>query len=118
MWIMVMFDLPVMTKKQRKAANKYRRFLQGNGFSMLQFSVYMRWCISPKSTEAVINNVSAHVPAEGLVRIIRLTDEQWSRTQAFFGKKEVDPGGKPTQLVLFSQTPDPKTPGNPAVLGP
>lgn len=113
-----MFDLPVKTKKQRKAANKYRRFLHGNGFSMIQLSVYMRWCISPKSTEAVIRHVSAHVPPEGLVRVIRLTDEQWSRTQAFFGKKSLDPGGKPSQLVLFPTTSGPETAGFPAVSGP
>lgn len=117
MWIMVMFDLPVKTKRQRKAANKYRRFLQGHGFSMIQLSVYMRWCVSPKSTDAVISAVRAQIPPEGLVRILRLTDEQWSRTVAFFGKKEVEPGRKPPQLVLFSETTHPETPGNPGVSG-
>ncbi len=117
MWVMVMFDLPVKTKAQRKRANKYRTFLQGNGFSMLQLSIYMRWCITPKSTDAVINSVAAHVPPDGLVRILRLTDEQWSRSQAFFGKKEVDAGGKPAQLLLFSQTAQPEIPGKPAISG-
>lgn len=117
MWIMVLFDLPVKTKSQRKAANKYRRFLQGNGFAMLQLSVYIRWCITPKSTDAVITTVRDRIPPEGLVRIIRLTDEQWSKTIAFFGKKEVEAGTKPSQLVLFPQTSHPETPGKPADSG-
>ena len=44
MWLMVIFDLPVGTKKQRHAATKFRNFLLDQGFSMSQFSVYLRFC--------------------------------------------------------------------------
>lgn len=44
MWVMVIFDLPVQTKAQRRAATKFRNFLLDEGFSMSQFSVYMRFC--------------------------------------------------------------------------
>ena len=39
MWLYVMFDLPVETKAQRKAAAGFRKDLLKDGFSMHQFSV-------------------------------------------------------------------------------
>ncbi|WP_197387472.1 CRISPR-associated endonuclease Cas2 [Ralstonia pseudosolanacearum] len=44
MWLLTMFDLPVGTKAERKAATSFRHFLQDQGFEMAQFSVYMRFC--------------------------------------------------------------------------
>lgn len=41
-WILVAFDLPVLSKKQRKAATGFRQWLLDDGFHMLQFSVYAR----------------------------------------------------------------------------
>ena len=44
MWLVVLFDLPVGTKKERKAANRFREKLRDLGFEMSQFSVYLRFC--------------------------------------------------------------------------
>ena len=49
MWLFVLFDLPVETKKERKAAADFRKALLKDGFSMLQFSVYNRHCASDES---------------------------------------------------------------------
>src|SRR5690606_17027170 len=40
MWMMAMFDLPVLTKPERKRAADFRKFLLDQGFEMVQFSVY------------------------------------------------------------------------------
>ena len=44
MWMMVLFDLPVLTKRERKDASDFRKFLLDQGFEMCQLSVYMRFC--------------------------------------------------------------------------
>lgn len=44
MWLLVMFDLPVDTKANRKAANDFRHRLLDFGFERCQFSVYLRFC--------------------------------------------------------------------------
>jgi CRISPR-associated protein Cas2 len=46
MWMVVMFDLPVVEKAERKAATAFRNTLLDQGFEMSQFSVYMRFCTS------------------------------------------------------------------------
>lgn len=48
MWLFVFFDLPVSTKKEMKAAALFRKNLEKDGFSMMQFSVYIRHCASRK----------------------------------------------------------------------
>ena len=39
MRVMVFFDLPVKTKKDRKAYTDFRKFLIKDGFIMVQYSV-------------------------------------------------------------------------------
>ena len=41
MWVLVFFDLPTETKRDKKAAMKFRKDLQRDGFSMFQFSIYI-----------------------------------------------------------------------------
>jgi len=40
MWLLVMFDLPVTQKEERKEAADFRNYLLDLGFEMAQFSVY------------------------------------------------------------------------------
>jgi CRISPR-associated protein Cas2 len=44
LWLFVLFDLPVGTKDERRAASRFRNFLKDDGYMMLQFSVYARVC--------------------------------------------------------------------------
>ena len=46
MWLFVFFDLPTNTKKERKDAAHFRKALEKDGFSMMQYSVYIRQCPS------------------------------------------------------------------------
>jgi CRISPR-associated protein Cas2 len=101
MWILVFFDLPVLTREQRRAATKFREMLLGIGFSRVQFSVYARWCVTDKSTESVMRRVRGGMPDDGMVRILKLTDDRWARSVCLVGINEVKPEAKPPQLVLF-----------------
>ena len=42
MWLIILYDLPTETAEQRKKAAKFHKDLQSLGFSMFQFSVYIR----------------------------------------------------------------------------
>ena len=42
MWVMVFYDLPTETKKDRKMAAKFRKDIMKDGFSMFQFSIYLK----------------------------------------------------------------------------
>jgi len=101
MWVIALFDLPTDTKKARKAYAQFRKKLLTNGFAMMQYSVYIRHCASRENAEFHINRVGSFVPAEGEVRVMTITDQQFSRMHVFWGKKRVPIEPPPTQLELF-----------------
>jgi len=84
--MLVAFDLPVLTKKQRKAATGFRNFLLDDGFLMIQYSVYARACVSFARQETHMQRVKEHLPPEGSIRAIFVTRSQWERSYVVTGK--------------------------------
>ena len=89
-WLMVMFDLPTRTKNQMRQANRYRNLLKDLGFERLQLSVYAKYYLSANATKLDINELELSVPNHGAVRILKVTDMQWSKTIVHLGSKVLD----------------------------
>ena len=100
MWLYVMFDLPVGTKSQRRAATQFRQFLLDQGFEMAQFSVYLRFAESKEAVEAHIRRVRGALPRRGKVHIVSITDKQYENARVFVGRRRRRTA-KPGQLALF-----------------
>jgi len=101
MWLYVMFDLPVGTKAERKAATKFRTFLLDEGFEMAQFSVYLRFAESKEAAEVFIGHIHDSLPRKGKVHIVTITDKQYGNARIFAGRKHEQRPKNPDQLVLF-----------------
>ena len=101
MWIMVFFDLPTETKKQRKVASKFRKELLNDGFSMFQFSIYLRHCSSRDNGDVHIKRVKQSLPEYGHVGIIKITDKQFGAMELFQAQKTKDKPQMVQQLELF-----------------
>ncbi len=101
MWTVVLFDLPVGTKKERKAATKFRKFLLDQGFEMSQYSVYMRFCAGKEQAESCTKKVEAAVPVTGKVHIVYITDKQYENIVSFDGRTKEPARKNPEQYVLF-----------------
>jgi len=101
MWLYVMFDLPVGTKGERKAATRFRNFLLDEGFEMAQFSVYLRFAESKEAAETMIGRVRDSLPQKGKVHIVTLTDKQYGNARIFTGRKRERRPQNPDQLALF-----------------
>ena len=101
MWLMVFFDLPTDTKKERKAAAVFRQNLIKDGFTMFQFSIYIRQCGSKENMEVHIKRISSFIPAYGKVGIMGITDKQFAEIKLFYGQKPQLPNAPGAQLELF-----------------
>ena len=101
MWLLVFFDLPTDTKKERKAAADFRKHLMADGFTMFQFSIYVRHCASMENAQVHIKRVKALLPEEGDVGILCITDKQFGDLEIFHCKKEKKDFNTPIQLELF-----------------
>ena len=96
MWILVFFDLPTETPKERKIASLLRKNIMKDGFQMFQFSIYMRHCSSRENAEVHIKRVKMILPEKGHIGIMCITDKQ-------FGMMEIFHGHKPTKTVAPAQ---------------
>lgn len=101
MWIVAMFDLPVDTKAARRAYTQFRKVLLKDGFTRMQFSVYIRHCASEENTLVHVQRVEKAIPDDGEVRVISITDKQFERMKVFWGKRRKPPEHPPAQLELF-----------------
>lgn len=101
MWMMVMFDLPVTEKIERKIATDFRNFLLDEGFEMSQFSVYLRFCGSREKTDKYVRLVQSHLPADGKVSVLFFTDKQFGEVIHLENKKPRKLAEKPGQYTLF-----------------
>ncbi len=101
MWIFAMFDLPTDTKKARKDYTYFRKNLLKDGFSMLQYSVYVRHCASGENADVHFQRVKNFLPPDGEVRLISITDKQFERMHTFWGKMRKPAPPAPRQLELF-----------------
>lgn len=101
MWILVMFDLPNETKKQRKRYSEFRKSLIQDGFTMFQFSIYVRNCASRENAKVHIERVKRLLPDEGKVCVITITEKQFNDILLFEGQKKTPPLPAAIQLELF-----------------
>lgn len=101
MWIMVLFDLPTETKKDKKNYTEFRNNMLRDGFTMFQFSAYLRHCPSRENAEVHVKRIQKNLPPAGHVGILTITDKQFGMMQLFFGKEEKEKPDIPQQLELF-----------------
>jgi CRISPR-associated protein Cas2 len=102
MRMMVFFDLPVVTKAERRAYTVFRRFLLNDGYEMIQFSVYGRILVGSDGQEKHFRRLIDHLPPEGSVRCLTLTEKQFASMKLLVGlplfhEKAI----KSDQLLLF-----------------
>ncbi len=100
MWMLVMFDLPVLTKKERKEATGFREYLLDLGFERSQFSVYMRCCPGKEKVEQYVRLIRKKLPQGGKVDILTFTDKQYENIVSFQAQARA-PRKKAQQLSLF-----------------
>lgn len=101
MWVFVFFDLPTETKKERKQYAEFRTKLVKDGFTMFQFSIYLRHCPSFENAEVHIKRVKASLPQIGNIGIICITDKQFGQMEIFSNQKIIEERNTPQQLELF-----------------
>lgn len=101
MWVLVFFDLPTETKKDRKIYAKFRKEILADGFNMFQFSIYLRHCPSKENADVHIKRVKKLLPEKGHIGIMCITDKQFGMMEIFRGHEAVESPETVQQLELF-----------------
>ena len=85
MRMLVFFDLPVVTKSDRRAYTVFRRFLLNDGYDMIQFSVYGRILNGNDAVQKHMQRLLANLPSEGSVRVLTVTEKQFASMKLLVG---------------------------------
>lgn len=96
-----MFDLPVVTEKERKIATKFRKFLLDDGYIMMQYSVYSRICKNNDDLTKHISRLKINTPKNGNVRLLQVTENQYNNIIMFSGTKKVEEDISIENLLIF-----------------
>jgi CRISPR-associated protein Cas2 len=101
MWVLVLWDLPTETALERKLASGFRKKILADGFTMFQFSIYLRHCASKENAEVHIQRVKNMLPSKGHVGILSITDKQFGNMELFYGRKPSKTQQGTQQLELW-----------------
>lgn len=85
MRLLVFFDLPVVTRAERRAYTQFRRFLMNDGFDMIQFSVYGRILNGLDAEKKHLARLADNLPPAGSVRSLTVTEKQFAGMRLLVG---------------------------------
>ncbi len=100
MWMIVMFDLPTITDRDRRRANGFRNFLKDNGFEMSQLSVYFKFVGVREKANRMVRKIKSNTPP-GNVSILFFTDKQFAQIISIKNNEIEKFTDQVEQLLLF-----------------
>lgn len=89
MRLMCMFDLPTETEKDKRRYRQFRKNLLQEGFTMMQYSVYIRTCPSKELADRLEKRIKKYVPPKGNVRLVAITEKQYRDMKILVGSKSL-----------------------------
>ena len=102
MRMLVFFDIPVKTKRQRRIATGFRNFLLKDGYHMVQYSVYARVCNGIDAVDKHRSRLKTALPENGSVRLMVVTEKQYEAIEILVGEyREADTPFVCEQLSIF-----------------
>ncbi len=88
MRLLLFFDLPMETSKNRRDYSVFHKFLIKNGFIMMQKSVYSKLVVNGVTSQAVKDRVKKNLPPEGIVEMLEVTENQFSKIDYLIGENQ------------------------------
>ncbi len=101
MRIVVFFDLPTITDRDKREYRKFRKLLIKNGFVMMQESVYTRMVLNQTVQKSVLEMLKKNKPADGLVQALVVTEKQFSNTVNISGEFKTDVIDSDERVVII-----------------
>lgn len=85
MRVIVFFDLPTLTAKDRREYRRFRKKLLKSGFIMLQESVYCRMALNKNAADQITSQLRNDKPCAGIVMVLTITEKQFQRMEFISG---------------------------------
>ena len=86
MRIIIFFDLPTSTVKNKKDYQKFSKFLKNQGFIKMQFSIYSKVVLNQSATNKYRRKIYLNSPNDGNIRMLIITEKQYASIEFITGK--------------------------------
>lgn len=101
MRLMLFFDLPVETAKNRRDYRLFRRLLINDGFYMLQESVYCKMVINRTNADLTKERVKRICPVDGNVMWLCITEKQFTAIELLCGSNKSNVIANDDRLIIL-----------------
>lgn len=101
MRVIVFFDLPVKTKKDRREYSNFRKYLVKSGFMMMQESVYSKLALNQNDANGICDSIKKHKPSAGLVQMLTVTEKQYSKMEMVVGSNDSNVVANDERLLIL-----------------
>lgn len=101
MRLIVLFDLPVKSKPDRRAYQQFHKFLVSDGYVMMQFSVYTRITNGLDGMQKHLARLKANLPSKGSVRAMSVTEKQYESMFFLVGRPTTQEKTVASQLQIW-----------------
>lgn len=101
MRVIVFFDLPVKTKKDRREYSNFRKYLVKSGFMMMQESVYSKLALNQNVAIGICDSIKKHKPSAGLVQMLTVTEKQYSKMEMVVGSNDSNVVANDERLLIL-----------------
>ncbi len=101
MRVIVFFDLPTETAKDRREYTRFRKHLIKNGFVMMQESVYSKLALNQNAATEIAENIRKYKPHAGLVQILSITEKQFARMEIVVGELKSDVVASDERVIVL-----------------
>lgn len=101
MRIVVFFDLPTLTKRDRIQYRRFRRYLINYGYVMVQESVYSKLALNNASAEVILKGLRANKPKNGNVQILKVSERQYQNIEFLVGESQKEVIDSMERLVVL-----------------
>ena len=101
MRVLVFFDLPTETSRDRKIYSKFRKFLIKEGFIMMQESVYCKLTLNNSVTNSIRDKIERNKPPKGLVQMLVITEKQFSSMEYIVGERNYNNVDNTERLLIL-----------------
>ena len=83
----VFFDLPNIYAKDKRNYLRFRKYLLGEGFVMMQESVYSKLVLNNNQSELLLSRLRKNAPKKGLIQVLTITEQQYSKIEYIIGEE-------------------------------
>lgn len=90
MRMILMFDLPNVEEYQKKEYLVFRRNLMKNGYTMMQFSIYIKAVNAQSKVDQEVAKIKKYIPTNGNIRILAVTEKQYQSMFLLLGNKKIN----------------------------